>query len=257
MRIPNRFRAELNAGMPVFGSWLSFYHPGIAEMLSLIGYPLLLIDLEHAPGDVSLLPDMLRAAEIGGSAVMVRVPRVDTELMTRLLDMGPQGVMIPMVSSAEDAEAAVAACRYPPRGHRGWAASSGRASRFGLDADYTHVTAPELVVTVQIETVAAVEAIDAICAVPGIDVVFIGVNDLAADSGHILELDHPEVRKLVDRTITRAKALGKKVGTVTTPKRDFATLIKAGFDVVMPVSDLSMLRETATRELATFRAALG
>src|SRR5665213_1187088 len=121
MRIANRFRAELTAGTPIFGSWLSLYHPGIAEMLSLIGYPLLLIDLEHAPGDVSLLPDMLRAAEIGGSAVMVRVPRVDTDLMTRLLDMGPAGVMVPMVSTAASASAAVAACRYPPRGHRGWA----------------------------------------------------------------------------------------------------------------------------------------
>jgi 4-hydroxy-2-oxoheptanedioate aldolase len=226
-------------------------------MLSLVGYPLLLIDLEHAPGDASLLPDLLRAAEIGGSSVMVRVPRGDTDLMTRLLDMGPAGVMIPMVSSAADAEAAVAACRYPPRGHRGWAASSGRASRYGLDTDYTHGTAPELVVTVQIETVAAVDAIDDICAVPGVDVVFIGANDLAADSGHILELDHPAVRELSDRTFIRAKAAGKKVGTITTRERSFASLIKDGFDVVMPVSDLSMLRETAIRELAEFRAVLG
>lgn len=91
---------------------------------------------------------------------------------------------------------------------------------------------------------------------PGIDVVFIGVNDLAANSGHILELDHPEVRALVDRAFSRAKAADKKVGTVPTPNRNFASLVQAGFDLVLPVSDLAMLRDTAIRELAALRQAI-
>ena len=155
----NRLREQLTRGQPVFGAWMTLFSPAVAEIMSLAGMPVLLVDLEHGPGEIGALGDILRAAEAPGTSVVVRVPRSTTESMTRLLDLGPAGVMLPMISSAEEARAAVSACRYPPAGNRGWAASVSRASRYGFDRDYTLTTAADLVVAVQVETVKAVEQI--------------------------------------------------------------------------------------------------
>ncbi|WEK51538.1 MAG: aldolase/citrate lyase family protein [Candidatus Kaistia colombiensis] len=254
MNRTNPLRQMLDEARPAFGVWLQLAHPAIAEMMGLLGYDIVLIDMEHGPGSLGDAANMMRGVHrSAGAAVMVRVPAADPAFLKPLLDQGPDGVMIPMVESAEEARRAVAACRYPPAGSRGWAAGVARASLYGLDEAYTTSTADQLVVACQIESVRAVEDIEAICAVDGIDVVFIGRNDLAADAGHILDLDHPKVNAMVDHVLSVAKHAGRKVGTVPSAGRGWSALFRDGFDIVLPSGDISLLREAARSELDRFR----
>lgn len=253
MTTTNRLRRRLTEGRTVLGIWQQLAHPAIAELMAFAGYEMVLIDMEHGPGSVFDTANMMRAIAGTGSSAMVRVPANDPVFLKRLLDQGPDGVMIPMVESAEEARAAVSACRYPPGGKRGWAAGVARAARYGFDPDYTLETSLDLVIACQIESVAGVENADAIAAVDGVEVVFIGRNDLAADSGHILDLDHPEVDALVARAFEAARRHGKKAGTVPSAKRDWRSLFKDGYDVVVPSADTSFLRDAAAAEVAAYR----
>jgi 4-hydroxy-2-oxoheptanedioate aldolase len=248
----NPLRRRLNDGRTVFGVWLQLNHPAIAELMAFAGYEMVLIDMEHGPGSLPDTANMMRGIAGTGSSSMVRVPANDPVFLKRLLDQGPDGVMVPMVETAEQARAAVAACHYPPRGIRGWT-GIGRAARYGFDADYTLKTSLDLVIACQIESVKGVENVDAIAAVDGVDVIFIGRNDLAADSGHILDLDHAEVDALVAKTFDAARRHGKKVGTVPSAKRDWASLFRDGFDMVLPSADTSFLRDGAGAEMAAYR----
>lgn len=249
----NALRRRLAEGKTVMGVWQQLFHPAIAELMAFAGYEVVLIDMEHGPGGLVETANMMRAISGTGSSAMVRAPANDPVFLKRLLDQGPDGVMIPMVESAAEAQAAVDACRYPPIGKRGWAAGVARAARYGFDPDYTLKTSLDLVIACQIESVAGVENADAIAAVEGVDVVFIGRNDLAADSGHILDLDHPEVDALVARSLAAAKRQGKKAGTVPSAKRDWQSLFRDGFDMVLPSADTSFLRDGAAAEVAAYR----
>jgi 4-hydroxy-2-oxoheptanedioate aldolase len=246
-------RRKLDQQRPLFGVWLQLAHPAIAELMGLVGYDIVLVDMEHGAGSLADTANMMRGAQRSEAAVMVRVPAADPAFLKPLLDQGPDGVMIPMVDSAEEARRAVAACRYPPKGNRGWAAGVARGSLYGLDEDYTRGTADGLVIACQIESVRAVRNIDAICAVEGIDIIFVGRNDLAADAGHILELDHPDVNTMVDDVLAAAKRAGRKTGTVPSAGRGWAALFDEGFDVVLPSGDISLLRDAARAELDGFR----
>ena len=146
------------------------------------------------------------------------------------------------------------ACRYPPRGRRGWAAGVARAARYGFDADYTRQTTNELLIVCQIESVRGVENADAIAATEGIDFVFIGRNDLAADAGHILDLDHPDVDALMQTAVAAARRHGKRVGTVPSAARPWASLLDDGFEMVLGVGDISILRDAARQDVAAYRA---
>jgi 2-keto-3-deoxy-L-rhamnonate aldolase RhmA len=132
-----------------------------------------------------------------------------------------------------------------------------RASLYGLDEDYTLQTADRLVVACQIESIRAVENIEEICAVEGIDVIFIGRNDLAADFGHILDLNHPEVNRLTAHVVKAAKRARLKLGTVPSAGRGWTELFKDGCDIVLPSADISLLRDAARAEVAMFRHQFG
>jgi 4-hydroxy-2-oxoheptanedioate aldolase len=253
MNRSNPLRRRLNEDRKLFGCWLQLSSPPIAEMMALIGYDLVVIDMEHGPAALSETADMMRGISRTDAGAMVRVPHNDPVFIKRLLDQGPDGIMIPMIETSAEAKDAVAACRYPPRGKRGWAAGVARASLYGLDVDYTLKTADGLVVACQIESVRAVHNIEAICAVEGVDVIFIGRNDLAADSGHILNLDHPDVNRLVAQVVVATRRAGLKLGTVPSAGRSWSDLFKEGFDIVLPSGDISLLRDAAFAEVAMFR----
>lgn len=253
MKRHNPLRKQITESSRVFGCWMSLLSPAAAEVLALAGFDIVLVDLEHGPGTIPDASDMMRAIQGHGAAAMVRVPANDPVFIKRLLDQGPDGVMIPMVETIEEAQAAVAACRYPPRGVRGWAAGSARASLYGFDESYTLQSANDLVIACQIESVRAVENIDAICAVEGIDIIFIGRNDLAASAGHLLGLDHPDVEKMVAKIVAAAKRAGKKIGTVPNRTRNSASLFADGFDVVVGPGDIGLLRDAALAELDAVR----
>ncbi|MEJ1937206.1 aldolase/citrate lyase family protein, partial [Nostoc sp. NIES-2111] len=186
----NVLKQRLDRGENLFGCWIETGSPVIVEILGLQGFDFLVLDLEHGQGDLKDLVDMLRAAKSVGCPCIVRVPWNDPVMLKRVLDSGVDSVMIPCVETAAEAEAAVRACRYPPRGTRGYAASAVRASSYGADPDYMRLAHEQMLIIVQVESAAAAAQAGAIGKVEGVDMVFIGINDMAGSIG-LLEQPAP------------------------------------------------------------------
>ena len=216
----NGFKRALAARRPQIGFWCTLPGGYAAEILAGAGFDWLLFDTEHSPADPITALAQLQAAAPYDVASVVRAAWNDPVLIKRFLDIGAQSLLIPYVQSAEEARAAVAAIRYPPRGMRGVSGTS-RATRFGRIAGYPARAEAELCLLVQVETVAALDEIEAIAAVDGIDGIFVGPGDLAASLDHAGDLGHPEVVAAVESAITRIARAGKPAG-ILTPDRAFA-----------------------------------
>ncbi|MCH8036765.1 MAG: hypothetical protein IIC53_06515 [Proteobacteria bacterium] len=239
---------------PLFGCWLEMFSPIAAEVVAQAGYDCVLIDLEHGPGSYLDAISLMHAVQGRACAPLMRVPSNDEVALKRALDIGVAGVMVPAVDTAAQAEAAVAACRYPPKGRRGMAASIVRASDYGARwRDYVERAGDDLLVMCQIESGEAVENAAAIAAVEGVDMLFIGPFDLSAGVGHLGEPDHPEVRAMIDRVEAVAQAAGKRLGAIPTPGRSVAELVAAGYDLIMVDADVLLLRDAARASLAKLR----
>jgi len=239
--IPNRFRHDLRAGKPLIGCWSSLTSPITAEVLGLAGFDWLLLDGEHAPNDLNSLILQLMALKDSPSAPVVRPQWNDTVLIKRLLDAGFSNFLIPFVESADEAMQAVAATRYPPAGVRGVSVSM-RGNRYGTVADYTSVANENIAVTVQIESRRGVENLDEICAVDGVDAIFVGPSDLAAAHGHIGEPGHPEVQQAIATIAARARNAGTPLGILAPVAADAHRYLDMGFTMVAVGSDLGLFR---------------
>jgi 4-hydroxy-2-oxoheptanedioate aldolase len=212
---PNRFKQALAAGRQQIGLWVTLSNAYAAEAVAGAGFDWLLLDTEHSPGDVlTVLAQLQALAGYPDVAPVVRPASNDPVTIKRLLDIGAQTLLIPYVQSAEEAAAAVAACRYPPAGFRGVSAMT-RATRFGRIPGYAQAADAEICVLVQIETQRGLDALEEIAAVDGVDGVFVGPGDLAASLGHIGALDHPAVVAAVEGAIGRLVAAGKPAGILT------------------------------------------
>ncbi|WP_246183996.1 HpcH/HpaI aldolase family protein [Pandoraea anhela] len=204
----NDFLAALEAKWRTeIGLWCSLGSPVTTEICAGAGYDWLLLDMEHAPNELRDIYAQLQAAAPYPVSCIVRPDANDPVKIKRLMDIGVKSFLIPFVESASDAERAVRATRYPPHGVRGLTLSS-RANRFGRDKHYLSRIQDDVCVIVQIETRKAIEALDDICAVEGVDAVFIGPSDLSADLGYLGEPGAPEpvalIRKVIDRLTARA-----------------------------------------------------
>ncbi|HEX7125540.1 MAG TPA: aldolase/citrate lyase family protein [Thermodesulfobacteriota bacterium] len=245
----NRVKALLRRGEPAVGHWLSFPSPDVAELLAGFGMDWMLVDTEHGPASYADVENVIRAIAPHGVVPMVRVGENNAALIKRALDRGAAGVLVPMVNTAEEAAAAVAACRFPPEGIRGIAGT--RASRYGLDAKrYFDEWNEDALVVVQVETREAVENVERIAAVPGVDVLFIGPNDLSASLGGYLQFDRPEFTSAVSRIVAAAKAHGKAVGYLTTGADAALARIRDGVTFIAVVTDSKLLADAAA---ATYR----
>jgi 4-hydroxy-2-oxoheptanedioate aldolase len=174
-----------------------------------------LIDGEHGPNTVSEILPQLQALAISGTPAVVRVANAEAWMIKQMLDLGCQTVVVPMVDDAQTADAMARAMRYPPQGNRGMGASLARATGFGAVADYPHTANDQVCLLVQAESAQAVENIDAIAAIEGVDGVFVGPADLSADMGYPGQPDHPEVEAAIDHLIARTVAAGKIAGIIT------------------------------------------
>lgn len=244
---PNRFRADLLALKPLVGCWVSLANPVTAEVIGLAGFDWLLLDSEHAPNDVTTLVPQLLALKDSVSAPVVRPPWNEPVIIKRLLDAGFHNFLIPMVESADEARAAVAATRYPPRGIRGVSVSQ-RNNRYGTTPDYFRTVDDNIAVMVQIEGRGGLEAIDAITAVDGIDGLFVGPQDLAAALGHLGNPAHPDVQAAIKHIFARARAGGKAAGTLAPVEADARRYMEWGATFVAVGSDLGLFR-SATQSL--------
>ncbi|MFQ5773237.1 MAG: HpcH/HpaI aldolase/citrate lyase family protein [Kiloniellaceae bacterium] len=250
------FKPRHREAGPAFGCWLEMFSPIAAEIVAQAGYDCVLIDLEHGPGSYLDAVALLQAVQGRACAPLVRVPSNDPVALKRVLDIGVAGVMVPAVDTTAQAEAAVAACRYPPRGRRGMAASIVRASDYGARwRDYVAAADSSLLIMCQIESAEAVRNAAAIAGLDGVDMLFVGPFDLSANTGHLGEPDHPEVRAMIEKVETAAKAGGATLGGIPTPGRSVGRLLEAGYDLVLADADVLLLRDAARSSLAALRAA--
>jgi 4-hydroxy-2-oxoheptanedioate aldolase len=210
----NVVKRRLQAGESLIGMLLGFNSPAFVELVALAGFDFVLIDCEHGPMDLESVEAMVRAAEAAGLTPLARVPHNEASVILRFLDVGVMGVLVPHVETAEDARRAVAAIKYPPEGERGLAGV--RANEYGARepmAEYVRRANEETLFMALIESRKGVENAAAIAAVPGVDVVQIGPNDLSMSMGHYGRMDHPEVQAAIDQVIAAAQAAGKVPGS--------------------------------------------
>jgi 2-keto-3-deoxy-L-rhamnonate aldolase RhmA len=252
----NRLKSLLQSGYPAIGSWIGFADPYSVELMADVGFDWLLIDTEHFPIDRRGLQTILIAMKGSETTPVVRVPNNSLEYFQTALDIGAQGVVVPMVSSRSDAELAVGCCRYPPAGSRGFAPV--RASRYFQEVEsYARRANDEIALIVQIETPKAVENIDEILALPGIDGIFIGPSDLASFMNFPANTAHPEVTAVVDRLIDRACARSVPFGLPSWTPEECRHYIERGARLMTIGGDLHFLSNGARSTLSNTRTLLG
>jgi 2-keto-3-deoxy-L-rhamnonate aldolase RhmA len=254
---PNTFKTRVAAGQPVVGPLLSFNSPELVEFCGHLGFDFVLIDAEHNLVSPETCQTLVRAAESVGLIPLVRVPRNDQTTMLPYLETGVMGVLVPHVRTRADAEAAVRAVKYPPRGNRS-AAGSSRPANYGLarsPAEYFKAANQETAVLALIEEVEGFENLDDIGSVPDLDLLFFGDGDLAMDMGFPGQRDHPEVQKVVAAARERGLAAGFKLGAPATNAAGTAQLVQNGFCFVL-VPLTALFAPPARHLLETARAAL-
>jgi 4-hydroxy-2-oxoheptanedioate aldolase len=248
----NPFKRALKANKAQIGLWSSLSSSYSVEVIAGAGFDWILLDCEHSPNDLENLLTQLQAAAPYASHPVVRVPWNDMVTIKRVLDIGAQSLLIPYVSTAEEAKAAVAHTRYPPAGVRGVAGTT-RATRFGRIKDYAKRAHEEICVLVQVETQGAVDNIEAICAVDGVDGVFIGPADLHASLGYTGEIANPKVKPMIDEAIRRIRKAGKAPGILTPNEADAKHWLGCGGLFVAVGADVGILARGAEALAAKFK----
>jgi 4-hydroxy-2-oxoheptanedioate aldolase len=241
MNLPeNPLKRALREGRSQIGLWSMLSSHLTVEVVAGSGFDFLVLDMEHAPNDLHMVHGQLQAMANGTATPVVRPPWNDPVVFKRLLDVGVQSFLVPMVQDADEARRAVAATRYPPQGIRGVAVAT-RANRYGRVTDYLQRANDEICVHVQLETRSALAELEAIAAVDGVDGLFIGPSDLAADMGHLGDSAHPEVRSAIDGAIARIRKTGKAAGILAPLEADARHFLEAGATFVAVGSDLGVL----------------
>lgn len=237
----NPIKNRVLAGDIVTAAWAELGSPDSAEAMARNGWPVIVIDCEHGIGDLERAVHIARAVESAGGEAVLRVPDGSETTLKRALDRGFRSIIVPQVNTAEYARAIVDCCLYPPLGRRGYAAPIVRASGYGARADYAAHAHEELLLMVQIEHHEAVDNLAEIAAVPGIDVLFVGPNDLAASVGRMERMLDPEPQALLKRIEDGAAAAGKPLATIVGAGRDFADLARLGYRFVIGPNDVSFV----------------
>lgn len=251
----NPLKQRLLAGEVCHGCWQFLRDPLTTELLGEIGFDFILIDHEHGTGDLGLLTDQLLAAKAAGVPVVLRVPSHNRSYIRRALDLGVSSIMVPKVDGPGDARKLAAACRYPPLGKRGTAHPIIRATRYGLDAEgYLERAHEDLLLIVQIESVAGARAAGEIAEIDGIDMAFIGPFDLSCDAGKPGRTDDPGVVSLIRDTEKAVTKAGKLLGTIPRAGADIAAITTDGHRLLPVTSDIHLLRDGGRAELARLRS---
>lgn len=249
----NPFKEALKRKESQLGLWLALTNPYSAEVVAQAGYDWLLIDGEHAPNTIDSILSQLQALAPYPVEPVVRPAWNDAVEIKRLLDIGARTLLVPMVQNAQEAAAAVAATRYPPEGIRGVGSALARVSRWNSIPNYLELSSQQLCVLVQVETRQALENIEAICAVDGVDGVFIGPADLAADMGHLGNPGHAEVQSAIESAIERITAMGKAAGILSADITLAKLYINKGTLFTAVGTDVSTLLKGAKSLLTNFR----
>jgi 2-keto-3-deoxy-L-rhamnonate aldolase RhmA len=251
----NTFKAALRDGKQQIGLWTALASNITAEIIGGSGFDWVVIDTEHGPSDVPGVLSQLQAMARGTAEPVVRVAWNDTVLIKRIMDVGARSLLVPMVQNAEEARRAVAATRYPPQGIRG-VAGAPRANLYGRVANYHRNANQDICVLVQVETRAALDQVEAIAAVEGIDGIFVGPGDLAASLGHLANSGHPEVQAAIADFLARCRTAGKAAGILIADPDEAMRCLEVGFAFVAVGSDVGILTKGAEKLAAQFKQRL-
>ncbi|AWI60176.1 4-hydroxy-2-oxoheptanedioate aldolase [Sinorhizobium fredii] len=251
----NLFKQALKDGRAQIGLWQALANPYTVEICVEAGYDWLLLDAEHAPNDIPLLVAQLQAMKGTASHAVIRPPIGETYIVKQLLDIGAQTLLIPMVDSKELAETMVKAVRYPPQGVRGVGAALARASKFNRIPDYLQTANDEICLLLQVESRAGLAALDDIATTDGVDGVFIGPADLAADMGFLGKPGAPEVQAAVEAALLRIQSHGKAAGILTGDLALAKRYLELGATFVAIGNDVTLLANATSQLLRDFEKA--
>ncbi|WP_205669595.1 2-keto-3-deoxy-L-rhamnonate aldolase [Acinetobacter sp. MB5] len=256
MKISNNFKKALEAGEVQYGLWLSTTSSYMAEIAATSNYDWCLIDGEHAPNTIQNIYTQLQAIAPYKTHPIVRVLEGTQANIKQALDAGAQTLLIPMVDSAEQALQVLKATQYPPQGSRGVGASVARASRWGRIQNYMQNVSDDLCILIQVESYTAIQNIDEILEVEGIDGVFIGPADLSASLGYPDNPGHEKVQQIIEQTVQKIIASGKVAGFLA-PSPDMAKkAIEWGVKFIAIGVDTMLYTQAIDERLALFKTEL-
>lgn len=248
----NHFKHAIRNNERQIGLWVALANPISTELCAGAGFDWLLLDGEHGPNDVRSVLFQLQAIAAYPSQPVVRISAPDAVQVKQMLDIGAQTLLVPMVDTAQQAADMARAARYPPRGTRGIGSALARASGYSAISDYLHTADDEICVLVQAETKKAIENLDGLAATEGVDGVFIGPSDLAADMGMIGQPNAPEIVDTVEHAIARIVGQGKPAGVLATDPNIAKRYLGKGASFVAIGTDVGALQ----KGLTAVRAAL-
>jgi 4-hydroxy-2-oxoheptanedioate aldolase len=249
----NRLKELLASGKPAIGTLVQVPSAPVVEILAQAGFDWLMLDTEHGPIDAETLHAMIRATSGTNATPTVRVAHNLNWLTKRVLDLGALGVMMPGVNSREEALEAVRAVRYPPEGNRGFGPTFA-ALRWGLTGgDYARTANREVMAIVQIEHIDAVERIDEILAVPGVELPLIGPYDLSGSMGLLGQVTHSKVQAAIERVLAAAKKAKLPVGIFGMAADEVNQYIERGFQAILVGVDVAFLAAGAQNVLSQIK----
>lgn len=249
----NRVKRMLKRGEKTAGAWLQLASPLAAEIMSRAGFDWLLIDMEHAPNDILTLIAQCQAMNGTGTIPLVRAPWNDFVVVKRILDAGAYGILFPYINTKAEAEQAVRACRYPPAGIRG-VAGSPRAAGYGQNPmAYLTRANDEILILTAVETPEAIQNLEQILTLEGIDAIFIGPMDLATSLGHLGNPNHPDVQAAIATVENLVRGSGKALATIANNWQQAAALYQRGYQMVTLMADGTGLAALAAERVAQFR----
>ncbi|RYG90233.1 MAG: aldolase [Alphaproteobacteria bacterium] len=254
----NPLKAKLAAGRPVIGIWSIIPSPVVAEIMGLSGLDFAILDMEHGIFHTASLDACVRAVEQAGAAPLVRIPGMDASAAQWALDLGSYGIVVPQIRDAADAAVVVGMAKYAPLGTRGYNPFT-RAANYANPADNRSgkLNNDFSLTTVIIESRSALDSLDAICATPGIDVIYMGIYDLSVALGFDGDTRNPELVRIVESAIARIRAMGKAAGMMVRSEPDIERACDLGANVLVYGVDTFLIREAGMQGPAALARVLG
>lgn len=247
---PDPFRRALRADTPLLMAWVTYGLPYVVEQMGQAGYDAVLIDQQHGLGGHTELVNCLTAARASGLPALVRPLSPDAGLIGAALDAGAQGVVVPLIETADDVGACVRAAHYPPRGTRSWGPYRGKLL---VEGDYTEAAAERTLTCAQIETQGAMNNLDDILKVDGLDMVLVGPNDLALALTGARDIRAPEVIEACELVLRKAKENAVFTAIFANDVEYAKPLFEAGWDIITVGTDMGLLAGAAAEVVSTLK----
>ncbi len=249
----NSLKAKLASGQAVLGVWSIIPSPVIVEIFALGGIDFTILDMEHGIFDVTALDSCVRACDAAGAVPLVRIPGLNPSAAQWALDLGAYGIVVPQVCNAADVENVVSMAKYAPLGQRGYNPFTRAAKYANPPNNQSGKLSNDFSLTcVIIECESALADLANICAIPGLDVIYMGTYDLSVILGCNGDTSHPDVIKVVERSIGQIRAAGKAAGMMVKNQQDITTALTLGANFLVYSVDTFIIREAVVRAVTSF-----